>query len=453
MLRYTNGLKRTFYILTVKERALLKYIQVSPKKCHGCTHCMRHCPVEAIRIRKGIATIDHQRCILCGRCLDDCPYHAISIVSPKRRINSEQKIKFLIIQEGFYGHFPTEKHQDVREALRHVGYDHILDCRDFIRFHTLWNDNNNKTKKIFTTCNVIKNLIEIGEVKTDTPIELVPKISELLIGAIHLLYDDIDQRSTSITLTTHCMSENYNGISHQHPIFLANDTLPTSEIVNTIQKKLWSQKDQKSSSFHLPDTEEKPSKEFVYISGIEEVKGWIHKKELKPLDYTRDYNLQGCKYGCYNGTYMSEYASIIKKREAHYQSRLTSKYDRRVSLLLQRLKSFWISNPQQNAEQHEGFKEALIRSERIRKLMCLLPGIDCGVCGAPSCLSLAKDISKGEARLAHCVLLDLKWMQNRHVSIETTMLQLRKIWGKKILQFDCTKKGAKNEIIQNRRDQ
>lgn len=47
--------------------------------CRGClAHpCTAVCPVQAVSIKKGKASINKDVCILCGRCKDACPYNAI----------------------------------------------------------------------------------------------------------------------------------------------------------------------------------------------------------------------------------------------------------------------------------------------------------------------------------------------------------------------------------------
>jgi ferredoxin len=45
-------------------------------RCQGCTHCLRVCPTEAIRIRKGKARVMAHRCVHCGQCLRICPQKA-----------------------------------------------------------------------------------------------------------------------------------------------------------------------------------------------------------------------------------------------------------------------------------------------------------------------------------------------------------------------------------------
>jgi hypothetical protein len=68
---------------------------------------------------------------------------------------------------------------------------------------------------------------------------------------------------------------------------------------------------------------------------------------------------------------------------------------------------------------------AIKKMALIRDLMKQLPGVDCGVCGAPSCQALAEDIAKVEATLNSCVFL-----QNAMSGKEREEM-FRKIWGEK----------------------
>ena len=52
-------------------------------KCKGCTHCLRRCPTEAIRVREGRALIDDTSCIDCGECIRVCPYKAKKAVTDR----------------------------------------------------------------------------------------------------------------------------------------------------------------------------------------------------------------------------------------------------------------------------------------------------------------------------------------------------------------------------------
>ena len=77
--------------------------------------------------------------------------------------------------------------------------------------------------------------------------------------------------------------------------------------------------------------------------------------------------------------------------------------------------------------------------------MCYLPGIDCGACGAPDCLTLAEDIVQGKADISHCVFLLQDMVRRGAVSKEKADKITSKIWGDKRFDKDCTKRGAKDE--------
>ena len=60
-------------------------------ECHDCYKCIRECPVKAIKIENGHASVIPQKCIACGNCVKTCPSNA------KRVRNDIAKVKNLIL--------------------------------------------------------------------------------------------------------------------------------------------------------------------------------------------------------------------------------------------------------------------------------------------------------------------------------------------------------------------
>ena len=53
---------------------------VSQKECVACGACVKVCPVDAIKVYKGIfAEVDHARCVGCAKCVIACPASAINM--------------------------------------------------------------------------------------------------------------------------------------------------------------------------------------------------------------------------------------------------------------------------------------------------------------------------------------------------------------------------------------
>lgn len=62
-------------------------------ECHDCYKCIRECPVKAIKIENGHASVIPEKCIACGSCVKACPSNA------KRVRNDIDKAKNLILAQ------------------------------------------------------------------------------------------------------------------------------------------------------------------------------------------------------------------------------------------------------------------------------------------------------------------------------------------------------------------
>jgi Na+-translocating ferredoxin:NAD+ oxidoreductase RNF subunit RnfB len=67
---------------------------------------------------------------------------------------------------------------------------------------------------------------------------------------------------------------------------------------------------------------------------------------------------------------------------------------------------------------------ALQKMEKARRILEVLPGIDCGLCGSPSCAALAEDIARSNASIRQCAVLKLTDPRGLNT--------LARIWGELI---------------------
>ncbi|MDQ7838892.1 MAG: 4Fe-4S dicluster domain-containing protein [Thermodesulfobacteriota bacterium] len=51
---------------------------VNQERCKGCNECVDICPMGAIAVKGGKASVDAQNCVGCGACVNICPAGAIS---------------------------------------------------------------------------------------------------------------------------------------------------------------------------------------------------------------------------------------------------------------------------------------------------------------------------------------------------------------------------------------
>ena len=103
-------------------------VRLLSDECKGCTHCIRTCPTEAIRVRNGKATIITDRCIDCGECIRTCPNNAkIAVTEPLDEIN-KFKYKIAIPAPSFVSQFSRRYSlEKVLSGFLFLGFDRVLE--------------------------------------------------------------------------------------------------------------------------------------------------------------------------------------------------------------------------------------------------------------------------------------------------------------------------------------
>ena len=103
-------------------------VKLLDSECKGCTHCIRTCPTEAIRVRNGKATIITDRCIDCGECIRTCPNNAkIAVTDPLDEID-KFKYKIAIPAPSFVSQFSRRYSiEKVLAGFLFLGFDRVLE--------------------------------------------------------------------------------------------------------------------------------------------------------------------------------------------------------------------------------------------------------------------------------------------------------------------------------------
>jgi iron only hydrogenase large subunit-like protein/uncharacterized Fe-S cluster-containing protein len=93
--------------------------------CQDCYKCVRHCPVKAIRIVGGKASVIPEACVACGECVKVCPAHAKKIRSDLSRLKellaSGAKV-YASIAPSFTGYFRGVTVGQLSAALLRAGF-------------------------------------------------------------------------------------------------------------------------------------------------------------------------------------------------------------------------------------------------------------------------------------------------------------------------------------------
>ena len=94
-------------------------------ECQDCYKCVRHCPVKAIRIVNGKASVIPEACVACGACVKVCPAHAKKIRSDRARLkellSSGAKL-YASVAPSFAGYFKGVTIGRLAAAIQKLGF-------------------------------------------------------------------------------------------------------------------------------------------------------------------------------------------------------------------------------------------------------------------------------------------------------------------------------------------
>ncbi len=93
-------------------------------ECHDCYKCIRECPVKAIKIENGHASVIGERCIACGNCVKACPSNAKRVrtdVDKAKNLIRAQKEVYVSLAPSWKGVFDISEEKIV-SVLKKLGF-------------------------------------------------------------------------------------------------------------------------------------------------------------------------------------------------------------------------------------------------------------------------------------------------------------------------------------------
>ena len=93
--------------------------------CRDCYKCVRRCPVKAIKIENGSATVMAERCIACGLCVHVCPAGAKKVRNDLVRAKSLLKRNGKVVASlapSFASEWPEVEAGAMAGALKQLGF-------------------------------------------------------------------------------------------------------------------------------------------------------------------------------------------------------------------------------------------------------------------------------------------------------------------------------------------
>ena len=411
-------------------------VLLAAERCIACTHCVRECPTEAIRVRAGKAEINPVRCIDCGACIRVCPTDAkYAQTDPLEAIN-EFKYNIAVPASAFAGQFKTSIPLDkVLSGLLHLGFDEVYEAAlggEIITIATRkYLEEGNHVKPVISSlCPAVVRLIQVrfpSLISHVIPLEAPMDAAARVVKKSRSRHLDIPPEEIGVFFITPC-SAKATAIKQPEAARVGHITgaIAISDVYNRIMSNL--EKVEvvpgiaRASGLALGWGAAGGENTLIgkgrrlAVDGIANVVRVLELIESDEYHHGYDYlELRACTGGCVGGPLTVEDPFVAKNRIDELRATRSTKFGiednipqdltyEEINALVDK-GEFDLKRPLQprpTLQLGTDITETISLMKRLEAVVESLPAIDCGSCGAPTCRAFAEDVVLDKAQLTDC---------------------------------------------------
>ena len=405
-------------------------VSLDAAKCKGCTTCLRRCPTQAIRIRDGKACINPNLCIDCGECIRHCPYKAKRARFDEWDSIDHSKYLIALPAPSLFGQFANLDDTDyLLQGLINLGFNDVFEVAKAAEMVTDYTRTYMKRMGmshapfISTACPVVVRLISLRfpslrskMVPISPPIELAGKLAreralkehpELKPEDIKTVFISPCPAKVSWVKNTPSDKECYVDyiVSMSDIYFRVLSNMNRAKIPEVTSESgmigmSWSSSGGEASALM--------NDHYLAADGIENIIRVLDDIEMGHFPDLKFVEMNACPGGCVGGVMAVENPYIARVRIRALQRYMPVAQNH---VILGENEP--IPREVMTVEPGEYSSAELLGGDRmqsfrmmaeIERIYKLLPGMDCGSCGAPTCRAHAEDVVRGESKLDDCVI-------------------------------------------------
>jgi len=400
--------------------------------CKGCTNCIKRCPTEAIRVRKGRAEIMTRRCIDCGECIRICPHHAKKAVYDSMEILNRFKYSIALPAPSLYGQFSKlEDMAALDSALCTLGFDHVYQvskAAELVSDATAKYIAEHKITKpiISSACPTITRLIQIrfpDLIENILPIITPSEMAGFMAKKEAMAKTGLNADEIGAVFITPCPAK---VTTVNNPLGIEKSNLDGAIAIKEIYPALVSllgktgeaeKPEIQSGSMGLGwgcsggEASAMLDEKYLAADGIENCIRVLESLENENLG-VEFIELNACPGGCVGGVLTVENPFIAMVKLKSLRKNLPPVLNKLARNMPDYMAWTKPVDYQPVLELDSNISSAMEKLTEIDSITAKLMGLDCGSCGSPSCRAFAEDIVRGYASINDCIFVLRESMHN-----------------------------------------
>lgn len=407
--------------------------QIMPDICDGRMKCMRSCPTQAIRVKNSKAVIDNELCVDCGSCLSVCPTKAIRPFVDSLEQFSKYKYKVVVPTAVLYSQFDSSIHPYIIHlAFKELGFDEVIDLSfsSTVLAHALVKylaTYKGRRPIISSNCPALIRLIQVKYpdlVELISPLDVPRELTAREIKKDLMNRLDFKAEEIGIVYIAPCPAKIVSikqPAEKQHSWF--SNVISISDIYSLLNPHVIKIKEEFTENDIPPDFTFSTGwvrlgsigkvanmDNYLSVSGLDHVMKVlddIENSKIKNIDFLE---AMTCMLGCLGGPFNVENlyvarTNVVKQRKKYETPIQIDKNEIAMKLADGYYFMEHAILPRPTKYFDTDIITSIKRMKERDRVIQKLPQIDCGCCGAPTCLAFAEDVVRGEAELTDCIML------------------------------------------------
>ncbi len=429
-------------------------------RCLGRRSCLRVCPTQAVRIRAGHAELVEDRCIDCGECIKVCERNAIRPVTHSLDLLSGFAHTVAIPSPALYTQFDAPP-AVVTRALIHCGFADVASasaaCEEAtVAIEIYIAENSDKWPLISSECPTVVRLVQARyPALLDALLPLLPprEITARRAKAAAAARTGLSPERIGAVYLTPCPSKmvsivDHPGMRHSHldAAVSIGDVFPllTRDIKRGAGADDVQGVTESASGLRWAwiggHTSWLSDENCLSVAGLANVIRILDDVEEGRLRHYAYIDAVACAEGCVSGPLMVENPYVARARAIRLSHTLPDvPIERTAAVARYRAGELYADKkfePKPSRPLDDDLDQAIVKMNKRDHLLAVLPAIDCGACGAPTCAAFADDVAIGTAQMTDCVflywdLLEAKESKTMNVAEVADRLEGKLVAGKR----------------------